>query len=49
MLKADTVSPDRREALGGAAGKEGVDVVVCHPRLVQTGLDLIDLGIITNP
>ena len=22
--------------------KEGVDVMVCHPRLVQTGLDLVD-------
>ena len=22
--------------------KEGMDVMVCHPRLVQTGLDLVD-------
>ena len=22
--------------------KRGIDVLVCHPRLVQTGLDLID-------
>ena len=22
--------------------KEGIDVMICHPRLVQTGLDLID-------
>ena len=22
--------------------EEGVDVLVCHPRLVQTGLDLVD-------
>ena len=21
---------------------EGIDVLICHPRLVQTGLDLID-------
>ena len=42
VLKADTVSPDRREAWVEQRVKEGVDVVVCHPRLVQTGLDLID-------
>ena len=42
VLKADTVSPDRREAWMEQRVKEGVDVVVCHPRLVQTGLDLID-------
>lgn len=22
--------------------EEGVDVLICHPRLVQTGLDLVD-------
>ena len=22
--------------------KEGMDVLICHPRLVQTGLDLVD-------
>ena len=22
--------------------KQGIDVMICHPRLVQTGLDLID-------
>ena len=22
--------------------KQGIDVLICHPRLVQTGLDLID-------
>ena len=42
VLKADTVPPDRREAWMEQRVKEGVDVVVCHPRLVQTGLDLID-------
>ena len=42
VLKADTVSPDRREAWVEQRVKEAVDVVVCHPRLVQTGLDLID-------
>ena len=42
VLKADTVAPDRREAWVEERVKQGVDVVVCHPRLVQTGLDLID-------
>ena len=42
VMKADAVPPDRREAWMEQRVKEGVDVVVCHPRLVQTGLDLID-------
>jgi len=41
-LKADTVSPDRREEWVGNRVKEGVDVLLVHPKLVQTGLDLID-------
>ena len=46
VLKADTVAPDRREAWVEERVREGVDVVVCHPRLVQTGLDLVDFPII---
>ena len=42
VMKADAVAPERREAWVADRVKEGVDVVVCHPRLVQTGLDLID-------
>ena len=42
VLKADTVAPDRRESWVEERVKQGVDVVICHPRLVQTGLDLID-------
>ena len=42
VLKADSVAPDRREAWVEERVKQGVDVVICHPRLVQTGLDLID-------
>ena len=42
VLKADTVAPDRRETWVEERVKQGVDVVICHPRLVQTGLDLID-------
>ena len=35
------VAPDRREAWVAERVNEGLDVLVCHPRL-QTGLDLID-------
>ena len=42
VLKTDTVAPDRRESWVEERVKQGVDVVICHPRLVQTGLDLID-------
>ena len=42
VLKADAVKPDRREAWVAERVEEGLDVLVCHPRLVQTGLDLID-------
>ena len=42
VLKADTVAPDRREAWVEEKVKQGLDVLICHPRLVQTGLDLID-------
>ena len=43
VLKADSVAPDRREAWVEERVKQGIDVLICHPRLVQTGLDLIDL------
>ena len=42
VLKADTVQPEHREAWMAKRVEEGVDVLMCHPRLVQTGLDLID-------
>lgn len=42
VLKADTVAPDRREEWLAARVREGTGVLICHPRLVQTGLDLID-------
>ena len=42
VLKADSVAPDRREAWVEERVKQGIDVLICHPRLVQTGLDLID-------
>ena len=34
-------APERREAWVAQRVEEGVDVLVCHPRLVQTGLDLV--------
>jgi superfamily II DNA or RNA helicase len=42
VLKANTVPAERREDWVAARVREGLDVLVCHPRLVQTGLDLID-------
>ena len=36
------VAPDRREAWVADRVDEGIDVLICHPRLVQTGFDLID-------
>ena len=42
VMKADAVEPKRREAWVTDKVKQGIDVMVCHPRLVQTGLDLID-------
>ena len=41
VLKADTVSPDKRENWIQQEVEKGVDAIICHPRLVQTGLDLI--------
>ena len=42
VMKADAVAPDRREAWVADRVAKGLDVLICHPRLVQTGLDLID-------
>ena len=42
VMKADAVAPDRREGWVADKVKQGIDVLICHPRLVQTGLDLID-------
>ena len=42
VMKADAVVPDKREAWVADKIKQGIDVMICHPRLVQTGLDLID-------
>ena len=43
VMKADAVAPERREAWVAEQVETGAfDVLICHPRLVQTGLDLID-------
>ena len=42
VMKTDAVAPDRREAWVADRVEKGLDVLICHPRLVQTGLDLID-------
>jgi len=47
VMKADAVAPDKREAWVADRVKKGLDVLICHPRLVQTGLDLIDFPTIT--
>ncbi len=46
VMKADVVAPDRREAWVADRVDEGIDVLICHPRLVQTGLDLIDFPVV---
>ena len=42
VMKADKVAPDKREKWVADRVENGIDVLICHPRLVQTGLDLID-------
>ncbi len=39
VMKADAVAPDRREAWVA----KGINDLICHPQLVQTDLDLIDI------
>jgi hypothetical protein len=45
-LKADTVAPDRREEWVERRVRVGLDALIVHPKLVQTGLDLIDFATI---
>ena len=42
VLKSDTVAPEEREDWIKNQVESGMDVLVCHPRLCQTGLDLLD-------
>ncbi len=41
VLRA-SVDTSKREAWYARQVKEGVQVVICHPKLVETGLDLLD-------
>ena len=42
VMKADSVAPDRREKWVADRVNQDIDVLICNPRLVQTGLDLVD-------
>ena len=42
VMKAEAVAPGKRETWVADRVKKGPDVLICHPRLVQTSLDLID-------
>ena len=45
VMKSEAVAPERWKAWVADEChpvKQGIDVLICHPRLVQTGLDLID-------
>jgi ribosomal protein S27AE len=41
VLKSHTVQAKKRESWVAKEVEKGVDVLICHPRIVQTGLDLI--------
>ena len=41
VLKSHTVTAKKREAWVAKEVEKGLDVLICHPRIVQTGLDLI--------
>jgi hypothetical protein len=41
VLKASTVAPERREEWLAKQVEAGAEVLLCHPKLVQTGLDLL--------
>ena len=42
VLKSGSPDSKKREAWVERRVKEGVDAIICNPRLVQTGLDLVD-------
>jgi superfamily II DNA or RNA helicase len=41
VLKSHTTTAKKREAWVAKEVEKGVDMLICHPRIVQTGLDLI--------
>ena len=44
VVLGSNTSPHRREAWLKRRVKQGLDVLMCNPRLVQTGLDLVDFA-----
>ena len=36
VMKAEAVAPDHRKAWVAEKVKQGIDMLICHPRLVQT-------------
>ena len=42
VLKSNSVKSERREEWVSQRVQEGIDVLICNPRLVQTGLDLVE-------
>ena len=42
VLKSHTTSAENREAWVKQRVGEGLDALICHPRVVQTGLDLLE-------
>ena len=42
VLKSNSVKSEKREEWVNQRVKENIDVLICNPRLVQTGLDLVD-------
>ena len=42
VLKSSHPKPEDREKWVATEVEDGIDVLICHPRLVQTGLDLIE-------
>jgi hypothetical protein len=39
-----TVPPEQRESWYERQVRQGIEVVICHPKLVQTGLDYVESG-----
>ena len=42
VMKADAVAPDKKKVWEADSVEEGIDILICHPRLVPTGLDLVE-------
>ena len=42
VLRSDTVDPDKRMEWLQKELKTGLDVLICHPQLVETGVDMLE-------